>query len=227
MTVDLSRTLSGVISIFPREGSLGEAVIPVNPPEERAERSSDYSEVGLLSGYSIGHRGPSGLLTVSFSSFFPNDLNEPWVNPDLPFRPSRASGWADYFDKILKAKIVCLVAIGHFGIYHEMVLRDFDWRLEAANGDPRDIQYSMTWVEYVRVGLAGAATFAARVRYPQPGTGPGTRYTIVSGDTLWGIAKRFYGDGSLWRIIWDANKPMTSGNPDLIYVGEVVYIPPR
>lgn len=32
-----------------------------------------------------------------------------------------------------------------------------------------------------------------------------TSYTIVSGDTLWAIAKKFYGDGSLWKKIYNAN----------------------
>lgn len=31
-------------------------------------------------------------------------------------------------------------------------------------------------------------------------------YTVVSGDTLWAIARRFYGDGQKWRIIYDANQ---------------------
>lgn len=33
-----------------------------------------------------------------------------------------------------------------------------------------------------------------------------TTYIIKSGDTLWHIAKKFYGDGSLWKKIYDANK---------------------
>lgn len=31
-------------------------------------------------------------------------------------------------------------------------------------------------------------------------------YTIKSGDTLWAIAKKFYGDGSKWKKIYEANK---------------------
>jgi nucleoid-associated protein YgaU len=47
-------------------------------------------------------------------------------------------------------------------------------------------------------------------------------YTVVSGDTLWAIAERFYGDGSKYQVIADA-----SGipNPDLIQPGQVLTIP--
>ncbi|OBH44066.1 LysM peptidoglycan-binding domain-containing protein [Mycobacterium mantenii] len=52
---------------------------------------------------------------------------------------------------------------------------------------------------------------------------PATRtYTVVSGDTLWAIAERFYGDGNRYQAIADA-----SGipNPDLIQPGQVLTIP--
>lgn len=44
-----------------------------------------------------------------------------------------------------------------------------------------------------------------KVTAPKASSG-GSSYTVVSGDTLWGIAKRFYGAGSKWNIIYDANK---------------------
>ena len=57
-------------------------------------------------------------------------------------------------------------------------------------------------------------------------TSVGTRtHTVGANDTLWGIAKKYYGDGSKWSTIWNANKPMKSGNPNIIYRGEIVKIP--
>ena len=47
-------------------------------------------------------------------------------------------------------------------------------------------------------------------------------YTVVSGDTLWAIAERFYGDGSQYPKIASANG---IANPDLIMVGQVLTIP--
>lgn len=51
----------------------------------------------------------------------------------------------------------------------------------------------------------------------------GQSYTIRSGDTLWAIARSKYGDSSLWREIWNNNRNnLRSGNPNLIYPGEVI-----
>lgn len=49
-------------------------------------------------------------------------------------------------------------------------------------------------------------------------------YTVVSGDCLWNIAQRFYGNGVLWPRIFDANRDKIK-NPDLIYPGQVFTIP--
>jgi len=58
---------------------------------------------------------------------------------------------------------------------------------------------------------------------PQPPPPPAARtYTVVSGDTLWAISERFYGDGSKFQAIADASG---ISNPDLIYPGQVLTIP--
>jgi LysM repeat protein len=58
---------------------------------------------------------------------------------------------------------------------------------------------------------------------PPPPPPPAARtYTVVSGDTLWAISERFYGDGSKYQVIADASGV---SNPDLIYPGQVLTIP--
>ncbi len=50
-------------------------------------------------------------------------------------------------------------------------------------------------------------------------------HTVVSGDTLSKIAKKFYGDANKYPGIFEANKPMLS-HPDKIYPGQMLRIPP-
>ena len=49
-------------------------------------------------------------------------------------------------------------------------------------------------------------------------------HDVVSGDTLSGIAKKYYGDANKYPQIFEANKPMLS-NPDKIYPGQKLRIP--
>jgi nucleoid-associated protein YgaU len=57
----------------------------------------------------------------------------------------------------------------------------------------------------------------------EPAPEPTTRtYTVESGDTLWAIAERFYGDGNKYQAIAEASG---ISNPDLIHPGEVLTIP--
>jgi LysM repeat protein len=60
---------------------------------------------------------------------------------------------------------------------------------------------------------------------PPPAAPPSPRtYVVVKGDCLWKIAQRFYGRGSLWPRIFDANRRQIK-NPHWIYPGQRFVIP--
>ena len=61
---------------------------------------------------------------------------------------------------------------------------------------------------------------------PQEGlpVGAPRMYTVQKGDSLWKIAKRFYGNGEDWYRIHDANRNVIE-NPDLIQPGWKLRIP--
>lgn len=52
-------------------------------------------------------------------------------------------------------------------------------------------------------------------------------YTVKLHDTLASIAQKFYGDGNLWRLIYDANHNTIIDNPNQIKVGMVLVIPAK
>jgi nucleoid-associated protein YgaU len=60
------------------------------------------------------------------------------------------------------------------------------------------------------------------VKVPEP---QAVYYTVQKGDSLSKIAKQHYGNAMKYPVIFEANKPMLK-NPDLIYPGQVLRIPP-
>jgi nucleoid-associated protein YgaU len=72
--------------------------------------------------------------------------------------------------------------------------------------------------------VAGVAAVNDMLTVAEPA--PEAQYhTVVSGDNLSKIAKAFYGDANQYPVIFEANKPMLS-NPDKIYPGQLLRIPP-
>nr|HPK73125.1 LysM peptidoglycan-binding domain-containing protein [Vicinamibacterales bacterium] len=53
---------------------------------------------------------------------------------------------------------------------------------------------------------------------------PDTMYTVVAGDSLSKIAKRYYGDANQYMKIFEANKDQLK-DPNLIKVGQTLRIP--
>lgn len=66
------------------------------------------------------------------------------------------------------------------------------------------------------------------VSRPAPPAAPpsagGRTYRVVKGDTLWAIAKRYYGAGTSWPRIFDANRNLIK-DPHWIYPAQVFTIP--
>jgi len=91
-------------------------------------------------------------------------------------------------------------------------------------GGHGDCRYSLRFVE-ARELIIRAEGEAGGAPQPRPAPPPPKTYTVKRGDTLWGIAKRFLGDGSRWREIYNANVSVIGKNPNLIYPGQVLRIP--
>jgi len=71
------------------------------------------------------------------------------------------------------------------------------------------------------VNGSGLKTPKVEVEEPEPEP---EYYVIQSGDTLWGIAAKFLGNGSKYPEIFEANREVIE-DPDKIFVGQKIRIP--
>jgi nucleoid-associated protein YgaU len=55
------------------------------------------------------------------------------------------------------------------------------------------------------------------------------KHTVESGDTLSGLAKKFYGSEAqaYWMEIYEANKEVIGDNPNVILIGQELNIPEK
>ena len=123
-----------------------------------------------------------------------------------------------------------------------VALEEVEIKESADEGD--DVLISFALKQYKEYGnktvkLKDAVpTTTSTSETPRPTTDPPAgSYTIKSGDCLWNIAKKEYGDGSKWTKIYEANKSAieadakkhgkkSSSNGHWIWAGLTLTIPP-
>jgi LysM domain. len=194
---------------------------PVNPESITVSSPFGYEDVNVNQLGEITIIGERELKEYSFESFLPRDYNPTYceyTNIPKPWDVINAlERWRD------SRKPCRLIATGT-PINTPVTIREFEYEPSKA-GTPGDIYFSITLKEYQFVSFARVQTNKS----PQK-TRPGSRskpktYVVKKGDCLWKIAKRFYGKGSEWRKIYDANRKVIGKNPNLIYPGQKLVIP--
>ena len=138
------------------------------------------------------------------------------------------------YDSILKdwkknGTELVLLALG-YPINADVYLTEYR---PVATGAFGDISYEISFIEARKIVVT--TTKVEQAATTRPATTSST-YTIKKGDTLWAIARSFYGAGSKWNTIYDANKDIiektakahgkkSSDNGHWIYPGVTLTIP--
>lgn len=97
------------------------------------------------------------------------------------------------------------------------------WRkIYADNGDVIKNPDKIRVGQKLRIILEVQA--AGKEETSNAGNVSNTNYVVQSGDNLWKIAKKAYGQGYYWKKVYEANQKVIS-NPGSIRVGQNLYIP--
>ena len=200
--------------------------LPVLPTSFQTRNGSknDSMDITGLGEVVIMQSRPA--LQFSFSSFFPA-TRFPGIKVNKITKPlelvERINTWKASKKPVHFIATAC-------GIDLFVTIESFDYSEEG--GDPGTYQYSISLKEYreisVRQVKVDIPTKKATVKKEKPrvdNTVKPKTYTVKAGDCLWNIAKKFYGDGSQYTKIYNANKGVIGGNPNLIYGGQVLTIP--
>ncbi len=197
--------------------------LPVNPEELEMSSSQANAKYEILKLGQIVVPTHMELTEYSFEAEFPNDgyhyieSSKDFKDADtclIQFAKWRAAlepvrfmaGKVSYGGKLESNAINTLVLIEGLTI------------LERA-GEEGDKYVAFKLVEY--------SPYVKKIinKSGSPNNPKSTGYYIVkSGDSLWAIAKKYYGNGAKYTKIYNANKS-TIKNPSLIYPGQKLVIP--
>lgn len=208
--------------------------LPVNP-EELTINTSNNNEtsenVGIGEVNDIGFKKLKSLNISTFLASYPTS----YTNTNGSFR--EPVYYVNFFRMIQKERkpfrlivtdldINMMVSLEKFNYTYKFGTDDIDIELDLLEYRTHNIRIFNDY-EYNnligRTGNVGSNSNNSRLNERSIPT----NYTVKKGDSLYLIARRFYGDGNKWRTIYNYqnNKRIIGGNPNLIYPGQKLILP--
>lgn len=207
--------------------------IPVNPEELKIQNKLSIDNYNVLGLGQVAVANYKELNTYSFETEFPFNVTS-YVNYNKDFKNS--DFWINLFENWMKNKsIVRFIASNGLGKDINTLTLISNMQVTEKAGEEGDKYISLELLEYrefnkkvavIKNENNGAANKVTSPNNPSK-TNPKAKtktYVVKSGDTLWAIAKKYYGNGADYPKIFNANKKIVS-NPNLIYPGQKLVIP--
>lgn len=143
--------------------------------------------------------------------------------------------WKSLFEKWKKKNTKLNVSVTTVGINYKVKINDFD--IEIGEGSTYgDLKYSISFDEHTPISIETNNKKKKSKAKVSRESEKGSTYTIKKGDTLFRIALKYYGRGSSYAKIYNANKVTleaaakkrgykSSKNGSLLFVGTKIKIP--
>lgn len=218
---------------------LNKCLLPVAPPKLSVKINNANETVTLINEGEINILKKAELTDIEFECRIPQE-KYPFAVYESGFKG--ADYFLDYFESLKTSKkpfqfIVCRkrpTGKRLFDTNIKVSMEDYKITEDAKNGFDVLVKIKLKqWRDYgtktVNISFnmekPKASVEPQREATTSPAPVTAQTYTVVKGDCLWNIAKKFYGNGSKYSIIYNANKRVIGGNPNLIYPGQVLTIP--
>lgn len=218
---------------------LDKCMLPITPSKLEIKIENANKTLTLMNEGEINILKTAGLTDIEFSCGIPQ-VQYPFAVYKDGFRG--ADYFLTYFKSLKNSRkpfqfIVCRSFPGNrklFGTNIKVTLEDYKLTEDAKDGFDIAVKVKLKqWRDYgpktVKILMSEFGPRAAVEPQREASTSPepteSTSYTVVKGDCLWNIAKKFYGSGSKYTVIYEANRGVVGGNPNLIYPGQVLTIP--
>lgn len=213
---------------------LGDMQFPIAPPSMRLSVNGKNETVTLINEGEINILKKPGLSEIEFELLLPNKLYPFAVYPN-GFQP--ATFYLQRLEKLIVEKTPAQLIVNRFLPNGELTFdTDMFVSLESYNIEEDaddlgfDVRVTINLKQYKEYGTkkvviqtpkTANAPAKASVEKSRSTVGKQTpnTYTFKQGDTLWGIAKKYLGDGSKASTLQTLNK---IDNPNTIPVGKVI-----
>lgn len=218
---------------------LKKCLLPVTPDKLTIKINGNNKTINLIDEGEINILKKAGLAEVEFTCMLPN-VKYPFGVYKAGF--VGASYFLSYFKALKDSKLPFQFIVTRsfpngrdiFNTNMKVSLESYTIEESADEGFDCMVKIKLKrWRNYgtktVKVSIQQEKTTAAletsREAESAPTPETNQTYTVKKGDCLWTIARKFYGSGAKYTTIYNANKGVIGGNPNLIYPGQVLTIP--
>jgi nucleoid-associated protein YgaU len=200
---------------------------PVTPQERGVSRSADISSENVISLGEVTFFNGMKLKTISLSSFFPAQEYS-FCGYSGFMKPYEFS---EQIQKWMYAGTVVRLIITETPTNLLCLISHFETKEQDFTGD---LYFDLTLTEYKKVNVPKIETSQSsstenttRTETSESTTSTQKTHKVVKGDSLWDIAQKFYGKGSLYKKIkeanWDTYPELKTSN--VIYTRMTLVIP--
>lgn len=221
---------------------LKKCLLPVTPEKLSIKVNNANKTVTLINEGEINILKKAELTDIEFECEIPQ-VKRPYAVYTNSSGFREASYFLNYFEALKTSQepfqfIVCRKKPNGKSLFNTNIkvsMEDYKITEDAGEGFDLKIKVKLKqWKDYgtktVKVTITASKPKASaeptrETTTKTAETSSSQTYTVVKGDCLWNIAKKYYGNGSKYTVIYNANKSVIGSNPNLIYPGQVLTIP--